>query len=77
MYYLLQEVRLKADEVVGLDDVGAALTAEHSGKQGLHSWGALPRAHHGIGYLQGLHIHMRTGEDSSFSKLVSAVTTLK
>lgn len=62
--YLLQEVTLEADEVVGLDDVGTALTAEHSGEQGLHSWRALPRAHHGIGYLQSLHAHTRTEERS-------------
>ena len=52
LMYLLQEVTLEVDEVVGLDDVGAALTAEHAGKQGLHGWRTLPRAHHGIGYLQ-------------------------
>lgn len=61
---LLQEVTLEVDEVVGLDDVGAALTAEHSGEQGLHSWRALPRAHHGIGYLRGLHAHTRREECS-------------
>ena len=50
--YLLQEVALKVHEVVGLDDVGAALTAEHPGEQRLHGWGTRPRAHHGIGDLQ-------------------------
>lgn len=50
--YLLQEVALEVDEVVGLDDVGAALAAEHSGEQRLHGRRALPRAHHGVGYLQ-------------------------
>lgn len=57
-WYLLQEVTLEAEEVVGLDNVGAALTAEHSRKQGLHGWWTLPRANHGIGYLQG---SMHTG----------------
>lgn len=64
LMYLLQEVTLEVDEVVGLDNVGAALTAEHSGEQGLHSWRALPRAHHGIGYLKGLHAHKRRKERS-------------
>ena len=50
--YLLQEVALKVHEVVGLDDVGAALAAEHPGEQRLHGWGTRPRAHHGIGDLQ-------------------------
>lgn len=49
--YLLQEVALEIDEVVGLDNVGAALTAEHSCEQRLHGWGALPGAHHGVGDL--------------------------
>lgn len=31
--YLLQEVALEVDEVVGLNNVGAALAAEHSGEQ--------------------------------------------
>lgn len=51
--YLLQEVALEVDEVVRLDDVGAALAAEHPSKQGFHGWGALPGADHCIGYLQG------------------------
>lgn len=49
--YLLQKVALEVDEVVGLDDVGAALAAEHSGEQRLHGRRTLPRAHHGVGYL--------------------------
>lgn len=49
--HLLEEVALEVDEVVGLDDVWAALAAEHSGEQGLHSWWPLPCAHHGVGYL--------------------------
>lgn len=52
--YLLEEVTLEVDEVVGLDNVGAAFTAEHSGKQRFHGWRALPSAHHGIGYLEVL-----------------------
>lgn len=51
--YLLQEVALEVDEVIGLDNIGAALAAEHPSKQGFHGWGALPGADHGIGYLQG------------------------
>lgn len=50
--YLLQEVALEVDEVVGSDDVGAAFTAEHSGEEWLHGWWTLPGTHHGIGNLQ-------------------------
>lgn len=60
--YLLQEVALEAQEVVGLHDVRAALTAKHSSKQGLHRWRTLPRAHHGIGYLRGFHAQTHTRE---------------
>lgn len=49
--HLLQEITLEVDEVVGLDNIRAALAAEHSCKQGLHCWRALPCAHHGISYL--------------------------
>lgn len=55
--YLLQEVALEADEVVGLDDVGAALTAEHSGEERFHGRWALPSAHHGVGNLQSQRTH--------------------
>lgn len=51
-WYLLQEVALEVNEVVGLDDVGAALAAKHTCKEGLHGWRALPCIHHGISYLQ-------------------------
>lgn len=50
--YLLQEIALEVDEVVGLHDSGTTLTAEHSGEQRLHGWWALPCAHHSIGDLQ-------------------------
>lgn len=50
--YLLQKVALKVNKVVGLDDVGAALTAEHPCKQRLHGWWALPCGDHGVGYLE-------------------------
>lgn len=51
-YYLLQEVALEVNEVVGLDNVGAALAAKHACEEGLHGWRTLPCAHHGAGNLQ-------------------------
>lgn len=56
-WYLLQEVALEVNEVVGLDNVGAALAAEHAREEGLHGWRALPGAHHGVGNLKIHRIH--------------------
>lgn len=49
---LLQEVALEVDEAVGLDDVWAALAAEHACEKGFHGRWSRPCAHHGIGNLQ-------------------------
>lgn len=60
--YLLEEITLETDEVVGLDDVGAALAAEHPREQGLHGGRALPCAHHGVCNLgEKGNVHIRTG----------------
>lgn len=56
-WYLLKEVALEVNEVVGLDDVGTALAAEHTREEGLHSWRALPCAHHGVSNLQVISTH--------------------
>lgn len=48
----MQKVGLEVEEVVGLDNVWAALAAEHAGEKGFHGRWSGPCAHHGVGNLQ-------------------------
>lgn len=45
---------MEVDEVISLDDVGAARAAVLACEERLHCWRAGPRTHHGIGNLKGV-----------------------